>query len=124
VLEGVAANSRWLLDHVEKFCGRPLSPIRMLGGGAQSAAWCQIYADALNRPVEQVPDPMYAQLRGMASLAAVALGARTLADVDEQRRRGAVFQPDAAGVAAMAAVTTELIGLYRDNRARFRRLNP
>jgi xylulokinase len=124
VLEGVAANSRWLLDHVDKFCGRPLAPIRMLGGGAQSEPWCQIFADALNRPVEQVPEPMYAQLRGMASLAAVALGERTFVDVDGQRPRGAVFEPDAAGVEAMSAVTTELIQLYRDNRARFRRLNP
>ena len=108
VLEGVAANSRWLFGHVEKFCGRPLSPVRMVGGGAQSAVWCQIFADALDRPVEQVPEPMYAQLRGMAALAAVALGERTLADVDSLRPRGAVFEPDAAGVEAMADVTTEL----------------
>jgi xylulokinase len=124
VLEGVAANSRWLFGHVERFCGRTLSPIRMVGGGAQSAVWCQVFADALDRPVEQVPEPMYAQLRGMAALAAVALGERTLAEVDSLRPRGAVFEPDAAGVEAMASVTTELIQLYRDNRSRFRRLNP
>lgn len=124
VLEGVAANSRWLLGHVERFCGRPLGPISMVGGGAQSALWCQIYADALDRTVEQVPEPMYAQLRGMAALAAVALGERTLADVDEARAAGAVFEPDPRGVEAMATVSSELVSLYRDNRDRFRRLNP
>ena len=96
----------------------------MVGGGAQSALWCQIYADALDRTVEQVPEPMYAQLRGMAALAAVALGERTLADVDEARAAGAVFEPDPRGVEAMATVSSELVSLYRDNRDRFRRLNP
>lgn len=124
VLEGVAANSRWLFGHVEKFCGRPLSPVRMVGGGAQSAVWCQVFADALDRPVEQVPEPMYAQLRGMAAVASVALGARTIEDVEAVRPRGAVFEPDPVGVEAMATVTSELVGLYGDNRARFRRLNP
>ena len=124
VLEGVAANSRWLFGYVEKFCGRPLSPVRMVGGGAQSAVWCQVFADALDRPVEQVPEPMYAQLRGMAAVASVALGARTIEDVEAVRPRGAVFEPDPVGVEAMATVTSELVGLYGDNRARFRRLNP
>ena len=124
VLEGVAANSRWLFGHVEKFCGRELSPVRMVGGGAQSALWCQVFADALDRPVEQVPEPMYAQLRGMAAMAAVALGERRSPRSTPLRPRGTVFEPDAAGVEAMARVTTELIPLYRDNRARFRRLNP
>jgi len=55
VLEGVAANSAWLLGYVEKFAGRELTPLRLLGGGAQSSEWCQIYADSLDRAVEQVP---------------------------------------------------------------------
>jgi xylulokinase len=69
VLEGVAANSAWLLGYVEKFAGRELTPLRLLGGGAQSSEWCQIYADTLGRVVEQVPEPMVAQLRGAALLA-------------------------------------------------------
>jgi xylulokinase len=81
VLEGVAANSAWLLGYVEKFAGRELTPLRLLGGGAQSAEWCQIYADALARDVEQVPDAMVAQLRGAALLAAVNMGRLRLDDV-------------------------------------------
>ena len=52
--------------------GQRLSPVRIIGGGAQSDLWCQIHADVLDRTVEQVADPMDAQLRGMAALAAVA----------------------------------------------------
>jgi xylulokinase len=124
VMEGVAANSRWLFGHVERFCGRELTPIRVVGGGGRSALWCQILADALDRPVEQVPEPMFAQLRGMAAMASVALGRQTLADVEATRPEGSLFEPDADGAATLSRVTTELISLYRDNRSRFRRLNP
>ena len=36
VFEGVAYNTRWLLRYVEKFAGRRLDGIRMVGGGANS----------------------------------------------------------------------------------------
>ena len=81
VLEGVAYNSRWLFDAYEKFLRRPVPKVRILGGGAQSELWCQIYADILGRPVEQVADPRHAQLRGVALWARVCLGELTLADV-------------------------------------------
>ena len=121
VLEGVAANSQWLFGHVEKFCGRTLSPVRLIGGGARSTLWCQIVADALDRPVEQVPDPMYAQLRGMATLASVALGHQTLAEVEAMRPRGLTFEPDATGVAAMTRVKDDLPDLLRSSKAWSRR---
>ena len=78
VLEGVAYNSRWLFDAYEKFLRRPVPKVRILGGGAQSDLWCQIYADVLARPVEQVADPRHAQLRGVALWARVCLGELTL----------------------------------------------
>jgi xylulokinase len=81
VLEGVAYNSRWLFDAYEKFLKRPVPKLRMLGGGAQSDLWCQIYADVLGRPVEQVADPRHAQLRGVALWARVCLGELTLDEV-------------------------------------------
>jgi len=117
VLEGVAANSRWLFGYVEKFCGRSLSPVRLIGGGARSALWCQIVADALNRSVEQVPDPMYAQLRGIALMASVALGHQTLSDVESNRPRGRTFDPEPTGVAAMSRVNDELPDLFRTSKA-------
>ena len=69
VLEGVAFNSRWLADGVERFVGRPLGAFRAIGGGASSALWCSIYASVLGRTVEQVADPVLANLRGAALIA-------------------------------------------------------
>jgi xylulokinase len=108
VLEGVASNSAWLLGFVEKFAGRPLTPLRLLGGGAQSAEWCQIYADTLAREVEQVPQPMVAQLRGAALLAAISMGRHRLEDVATLRPRGRTFEPK-----------SEQSELYRTRREQF-----
>jgi xylulokinase len=108
VLEGVAANSAWLLGYVEKFAGRQLSPLRLLGGGAQSVEWCQIYADVLDREVEQVPEPMVAQLRGAALLAALNTGRFRLDEVAQLRPRGRTFTPNA-----------DAADLYRVRRKQF-----
>ena len=120
---GGSRQQNWLFGHVERFRGAASPPSALLAGGARSSLWCQIFADALNRPVEQVPEPMFVQLRGSASLSSVALGRRTLAQIQTDRAEGSVFTPDADGVATMAHVTSELVSLYKDNKARFRRLN-
>jgi len=117
VMEGVAANSRWLLAYVEQFTKRELSPIRLLGGGAQSALWCQICADALGRPVEQVPEPMVAQLRGAALLASIALGERSLAQLKELSGEGRIFLPSPIGAEAAARRADLLPSLYERDRA-------
>jgi xylulokinase len=91
VLEGVAANSAWLFGYVEKFAGRTLSPIRMVGGGAQSSLWCQIFADSLNREVRQIDQPLLAQLRGAALLAGPALDHHSLENVPVPK--ATVFEP-------------------------------
>jgi xylulokinase len=116
VMEGVAANSAWLFKYVEKFAGRSLSPIRLLGGGAQSTLWCQIYADTLGREVEQVPEPLLAQMRGAALLASVALKRRQLKDsvghVSGQR-----FQPSSDVADLYRARAAQLPSLYaRDKK--------
>ena len=116
VMEGVAANSAWLFKHVERFAGQPLSPIRLLGGGAQSALWCQIYADTLRRDVEQVPEPLLAQMRGAALLASVALNRRRLHEVVGQSR-GVTFHPSASVAELYRARVAQLPSLYaRDKR--------
>jgi xylulokinase len=81
VLEGVAANSAWLFGHVERFVGRRLEPVRLLGGGAQSDEWAQIFANVLERRIERVDDPLVAQVRGAALLAWSRVLKRSLDDV-------------------------------------------
>lgn len=74
VLEGVALNTRWLLEAVEAFTGRRLDGIRAVGGGASSAVWCQIHADALGREIQQVRDPVSCNALGAGFLALIGLG--------------------------------------------------
>jgi xylulokinase len=108
VMEGVAANSAWLLGYVEKFAGQSLSPIRLVGGGAQSALWCQIYANTLDREVIQVPDPMVAQLRGAALMASVSLGRHRLDELTAILPPGVVYRPE-SGLRDLYRARTELM---------------
>lgn len=119
VMEGVAANSAWLFRHVEKFTGHTLGPVRLLGGGAQSSLWCQIYADTLDRDVIQVRDPLVAQLRGVAQLAWSALDQRRLGDLDA--REAATFHPRSDVVATYRTRVEALPQRYRQQRAWSRR---
>jgi xylulokinase len=123
VLEGVAANSAWLLRYVEKFTGQTLSPLRLLGGGAQSSQWCQIYADTLAREVEQVPDPMVAQLRGAALVAAVTMGRHQLGDLATLRPRGRTFEPNNADADLYATRRAQFPTLYERDKKWLRSLS-
>jgi xylulokinase len=80
-LEGIAFNTRWLLSPVEKFLGRKVETINIVGGGAQSDVWCQIFADVMNVEIKQVADPIYANARGAAWIAAVGLGEIQFSDI-------------------------------------------
>lgn len=116
VMEGVAANSAWLFKYVEKFAGRELSPIRLLGGGAQSTLWCQIYADTLNRDVEQVSQPLLAQMRGASLLASSALKHHHMGEATS-RPSSVVFQPNSAVVDQYRDRAAQLPSLYsRDKK--------
>ena len=122
VMEGVAYNSRWLLTYIEKFTKQRLDPIRLVGGGAQSALWCQIYADVLERPVLQAPEAIYAQMRGMAVLAGVALGERTLEEAASVLPEPRRFEPDPATAATYRSLADEVPEIYAENKKRWRQL--
>ena len=123
VLEGVAHNARWLLDAVEGFAGRRFDSLRILGGGARSDLWCQVHADVLDRPLERVADPMFANLRGAGLYAAVALGhldyaaAARLVPVDRR------FEPEAAHRAVYDRHQRQFARLYGRLAPVYRALN-
>jgi xylulokinase len=119
VLEGVAANSAWLFGYIEKFAGRALTPIRLLGGGAQSSLWCQIYADTLDREVRQIDQPLLAQLRGAALLASVALGRRSLSEVPAPS--ATTFHPSPDGGPSMRQRVEDIKSLYERDKTWSRR---
>ncbi|HXP18102.1 MAG TPA: FGGY-family carbohydrate kinase [Streptosporangiaceae bacterium] len=123
VLEGVALNARWLLAAVERFTRHRMEPIRFIGGGARSDVWCQIFADVLGRTIEQVADPVNANARGAAMLAAVALGELDFDQVPARVRVARTYQPDPANTALYDQLFTEFIGFYKRNRKAHARLN-
>ena len=93
-LEGVAFNTRWMLEPFERFVGRPDAPVTAVGGGAQSDLWCQIIADATGRPVRQPETPIQANAMGAAFIAGVGLGALTFGDVPALMRWRREYAPD------------------------------
>ena len=121
VMEGVAANSAWLFGYVEKFVQRELSPIRLVGGGAQSRLWCQIFADALGREVLRVPDPMVAQLRGAALMASVSLGRVELSSIGSAQPVGESFVPDANVAIVYEQRRRQMASLYERDKSWGRR---
>ncbi|MBX3421607.1 MAG: FGGY-family carbohydrate kinase [Pirellulaceae bacterium] len=94
VLEGVAMNSRWLLSPVERFLKRPVPAIHLVGGGAQSDVWCQIFADVMNIEIKQVTDPIGANARGAAWIAAVGLGLTSFAEIPRLVQFRRHYYPD------------------------------
>lgn len=123
VFEGVALNARWLLQAVERFTGRRLEPIRFIGGGARSDVWCQIFADVLDRTIEQVVDPVEANARGAGMLAAVALGELTFDQVSDRVRVARDYPADPKTKDLYDEHFREFVGLYRRNRKAHARLN-
>lgn len=123
VLEGVAYNTRWSLGYVERFVRRRLDPISMIGGGAQSAVWCQILADVLQRDIHVVQDPMQANARGAAFIAAVGLGWLGFADIPALVTHAATYRPDPARRRIYDEMFDAFVRLYKANRNIYRRLN-
>ena len=123
MLEGVAYNSRWLGEAVERFAKRRLDPLRIFGGGAMSDLWCQIHADVMDRKIERVADPVHTNLRGAALFAGLALGAVSRDEVRDLVPVDRVFQPDPGTREAYDRLYAEFPGLYRAQRKMFARLN-
>ncbi len=123
VFEGVAYNTRWALNYVEKFIGRKMNPINIVGGGAKSDVWCQIFADVMNREIRRVKNPMQANARGAAFIASVALGHITFDDIPKLVRYSNVFHPNPENRETYDGLFKEFLQIYKNNRAMYERLN-
>ena len=114
VFEGIALNARWMLDAVERFTRRGgpggFSSLRFIGGGASSPLWCQTMADVLQVPIRQIADPVVANARGAALIAAIGIGALDWADVPSRVAVEATFTPDPAA----GAVHDRQYATFRD----------
>ena len=122
-LEGIALNSRWLLGPVERFLGLQPRSLRLVGGGACSDVWCQIYADVLGVEVRQVEDPLQANARGAGLLAAIGQGRVGWADVPALARVRRTFAPNPAHRAVYEDRYAAFAELHRRLAPLYRRLN-
>jgi xylulokinase len=93
-LEGVALNTRWMLEPFVRFVGRRIRAITMVGGGAQSDLWCQIMADVTGCAIRQPEAPIQANALGAAFIGAAGVGALTLRESATLLRIRHVYEPD------------------------------
>ena len=122
-LEGVAFNTRWLLRPVEKFLGRKATSVHLVGGGAQSDVWCQIFADVMNLEIRQVADPLYANARGAAWIAAVGMDQIAFGDIPRLVQFKRSYHPDAHNRAIYDEKFEIFQTIYNQMKGVYRRLN-
>jgi len=123
VMEGVAYNTRWLMGGVESFIRRPFESLRFIGGGATSELWCQIFADVLDRPIDRVADPLSANVRGAAFVAAVGLGRLNVEDIASRVPIERRYRPDPNHRSIYDELFKAFLEIQKHSEAMSKRLN-
>jgi xylulokinase len=124
VLEGVAFNTRWMTTPVNRFLGKPLEQITIVGGGAISDVWCQIFADVLGIPIRQPEAPIQANAIGAALIAGVGIGALSYDDIPGLTRIRQTYMPNGKRKAIYDEIFETFKFAYKRLAPLYRRLNP
>ncbi len=122
-MEGVAYNTRWLLKYVERFAGKKFNAIKMVGGGARSEIWPQIFADVLQREIHRPRRPRYANAMGAAALALVGLNFLIFEDLPEKIEVQKVYKPKPENAEIYAKLFKAFLNIYRRNKRIYTDLN-
>jgi len=85
--------------------------------------WCQIHADVLNRRIKQVQDPVEANARGVALLAAVAVGRTTFDTIGDEVSITHTYEPNQANRQIYDRLFAEYLNIYKQNKGIYARLN-
>jgi xylulokinase len=123
VFEGVALNTRWLLQYTEKLAGKTFPFINFIGGGANSDVWSQIIADIYNRPVRQMKEPLMANSRGTAMLALLALNRMNIDEVANAVEIKKEYLPNPQHRNLYDERFAVFLEIYKKNKSIFARLN-
>ena len=136
IFEGIAYNVRWLLNTIEKFIRKGvikerqltknsiiMPELNIIGGGAQSDIWCQIFADVLNRKIKQVSDPIQANARGAAFIASVGLGYLKWDEIQNCCKISKTFTPNPENRAIYDKLFKEYLNIYKIMGKTYRNLN-
>ncbi len=102
VLEGCAFEINRLFKFIQTVSERSDGEIRVTGGGARSALWCQIFADVMNMRVLRIP-------KNRGAVSGVALVAGSVAGILDlncyflnQDRKVTYFEPEPGNVSLYA----------------------
>ncbi|MFW9972423.1 MAG: FGGY-family carbohydrate kinase [Candidatus Odinarchaeota archaeon] len=138
IFEGVAYNIRWLFSYIEQFIQKwkmkenrsmtkkdiVIPELNIIGGGAQSDVWCQIFADVLNRKIKQMRDPIQANARGAAFIASVGLGYLKWDEIQRCCEISKIFTPNPDNRVIYDKLFKEYLNIYKIMKKTYRRLNP
>ena len=117
ILEGVALNTRWMARAFNRFLRKPLNQVTLVGGGATSDVWCQIFADVLNIPVRRIHSPIQANAIGAALIGYVGIDALTFGDIPSLTSTCRMFMPN-------TETTTLYDELFEQFQFAYKRLAP
>ncbi|WP_028224999.1 xylulokinase [Paraburkholderia ferrariae] len=122
-LEGVALNTRWMLEPFARLLGRDPGGITAVGGGAQSEVWCQIMADVTGQPIRQPESPIQANAIGATFIAGVGIGELSFSDLNSLRQTRRVYEP----TMSLQSLYTDKFETFKEVRSRlaplYHRLN-
>ena len=102
VLEGVALNAAWLLPHFAALAERTYDEVTIGGGGAASALWGQIIADALGVRVRRLANPRTTNAHGAALLALAESGVARFDELPSLLEVAQVHEPDGTSSRVLA----------------------
>ncbi len=137
ILEGVAYNTRWLVESVEKYLRkilikknrklqsleRAFDELPIIGGGAQSDVWCQIIADVLNIRIKRVKNPIQANARGAAFIGAVGLDYLSWHEIPEIVEFSDIFIPNPENRDIYDFLFKQFKEIYKINHKLYKTLN-
>ena len=137
IFEGVAYNVKWAFTYVEKLIRKfvkkeqremknkevIIPEVSIIGGGAQSDVWCQIFADVLDRKIKQVSDPIQANARGAAYIASVGLGYLKWDEIQNCCEISNIFTPNPENRKIYDKLFKEYLNIYKIMRKTYKRLN-
>ncbi len=122
-LEGIALNTRWVKAPMERFLKRGIDQINIVGGGAQSDVWCQIFADVMHARIRQVEDPVYANARGAAWIGAVGMGEISFQDIPSLVRIKHEYIPDEKNASMYDERYKQFIMIYDHMKSVYHQMN-
>jgi xylulokinase len=123
VFEGIAFNTRWAMETLEKLYHR-VSYLNIIGGGAKSNIWCQIIADITNRIIRRVANPQQAGAKGVALLASKTLGyISSIREIKKYITIDREFKPNSENRQLYDRLFGEFKNIYKQNKKWYARMN-